>query len=184
MAREYRRFNYAHMQHHAVFDALVNRQGARAEAIMREHANATLRYAEIFSSAVASERMKVILRRRQISSTSSGVFEREQQGVNWSLHACSSSVRNRSRWSGMPSSTRSGRCRTRLFARHGDLDAMAFQHLHHGLVGRDLDDLPLLATLTLKLPSWLLSMAAAAKYSRCRRSPAHPCPLRCPARVA
>jgi GntR family transcriptional regulator of vanillate catabolism len=62
MAREYRRFNYAHMQHHSVFDALVNGQGARAEAMMREHANATLRYAEIFSSAVASERMRVILR--------------------------------------------------------------------------------------------------------------------------
>ena len=30
--------------------------------MMREHANATLRYAEIFSSAVASERMRVILR--------------------------------------------------------------------------------------------------------------------------
>ena len=62
MAREYRRFNYAHMQHHAVFDALINRQGARAEAIMREHANATLRYAEIFGSATANERMKVIHR--------------------------------------------------------------------------------------------------------------------------
>ncbi|MCE4052402.1 GntR family transcriptional regulator [Pseudomonas sp. Au-Pse12] len=61
MAREYRRFNYAHMQHHSVFDALVNRQGARAEALMREHANATLRYAEIFGSALADERMKLIL---------------------------------------------------------------------------------------------------------------------------
>ncbi len=62
MAREYRRFNYAHMQHHSAFDALVSRQGARAEAIMREHANATLRYAEIFSSATADQRMKIILR--------------------------------------------------------------------------------------------------------------------------
>lgn len=59
MAREYRRFNYAHMQHHAIVDALVCRQGARAEALMREHANATLRYAEIFSASSA-ERMKVI----------------------------------------------------------------------------------------------------------------------------
>lgn len=48
LAREFRRFNFAHMQHHAVFDALVSGQGARAEAIMREHANATLRYAEYF----------------------------------------------------------------------------------------------------------------------------------------
>lgn len=61
MAREYRRFNFAHMQHHAVFDALINGQGARAEAIMREHANATLRYAEIFGPAkTASEGLKVI----------------------------------------------------------------------------------------------------------------------------
>jgi GntR family transcriptional regulator of vanillate catabolism len=61
MVREYRRFNFAHMQHHAVFDALVNGQGARAEAIMREHANATLRYAEIFGpTQVASEGLKVI----------------------------------------------------------------------------------------------------------------------------
>jgi GntR family transcriptional regulator, vanillate catabolism transcriptional regulator len=46
---EYRRFNFAHMQHHAVFDAINNGQGSRAEAIMREHANATLGYAKIFS---------------------------------------------------------------------------------------------------------------------------------------
>ena len=39
------------MQHHAVVDALVNGQGARAEAIMREHANATLRYADYFDPA-------------------------------------------------------------------------------------------------------------------------------------
>jgi GntR family transcriptional regulator of vanillate catabolism len=63
MKREYRRFNFAHMQHHSVFDALVSRQGARAEAIMREHANATLRYAEVFSGNGSSgERMKVIAR--------------------------------------------------------------------------------------------------------------------------
>lgn len=49
LKREYRRFNFAHMQHHAAYDAIVNGQGARAEAIMREHANATLRYAELFS---------------------------------------------------------------------------------------------------------------------------------------
>ncbi|MBR9910129.1 MAG: GntR family transcriptional regulator [Gammaproteobacteria bacterium] len=51
LEREYRRFNFAHLQHHAVFDAIIHRQGARAEAIMREHANATLRYAEIFIGA-------------------------------------------------------------------------------------------------------------------------------------
>lgn len=46
---EYRRFNFAHMQHHAVFDALDRQQSARAEAMMREHANATLRYADLFA---------------------------------------------------------------------------------------------------------------------------------------
>ncbi|MBI6719310.1 GntR family transcriptional regulator [Pseudomonas syringae] len=61
LIREYRRFNFAHMQHHAVVDALANGQGARAEAIMREHANATLRYAEIFGAG-QNERMKVIQR--------------------------------------------------------------------------------------------------------------------------
>ncbi|WP_122687618.1 GntR family transcriptional regulator [Pseudomonas viridiflava] len=61
LVREFRRFNFAHMQHHAVVDALINGQGARAEAIMREHANATLRYAEVFGAGV-HERMKVIQR--------------------------------------------------------------------------------------------------------------------------
>ncbi|TWI52359.1 GntR family transcriptional regulator of vanillate catabolism [Pseudomonas duriflava] len=61
MAREYRRFNFAHMQHHAIVDALVSGQGARAEALMREHANATLRYAEIFNPIPAStDGIKVI----------------------------------------------------------------------------------------------------------------------------
>ena len=36
------------MQHHAVFEALLKQQSARCEAIMREHANATLSYAEQF----------------------------------------------------------------------------------------------------------------------------------------
>lgn len=51
LEQEFRRFNFAYMQHHAVVDALVNGQGARAEAIMREHANATLRYADYFDPA-------------------------------------------------------------------------------------------------------------------------------------
>ncbi|SEG75333.1 GntR family transcriptional regulator [Marinobacterium lutimaris] len=49
LKQEYRRFNFANMQHHAVFDAIDRGQGTRAEAIMREHANATLRYADIFA---------------------------------------------------------------------------------------------------------------------------------------
>jgi GntR family transcriptional regulator of vanillate catabolism len=58
---EYRRFNYAHMQHHAAFDAIDNGQSVRAEAIMREHANATLRYAELFGAhPSAEEKIRVI----------------------------------------------------------------------------------------------------------------------------
>ncbi|GGC05073.1 GntR family transcriptional regulator [Marinobacterium zhoushanense] len=61
LKQEYRRFNFAHMQHHAVFDAIDRRQGARAEAIMREHANATLRYADLFARHDREEsQMRVI----------------------------------------------------------------------------------------------------------------------------
>jgi len=60
LKREYRRFNFAHMQHHAVFDAIDHRQGARAEWIMREHANATLRYAELFDADDSQGEMRVI----------------------------------------------------------------------------------------------------------------------------
>ncbi len=47
LAAEYKRLNYAHMQHHAIVEAIAARQGARAEALMREHANAVLRYTEL-----------------------------------------------------------------------------------------------------------------------------------------
>jgi len=61
LKQEYRRFNFAHMQHHAAFDAIDRRQGARAEAIMREHANATLRYADLFAQHDREEsEMRVI----------------------------------------------------------------------------------------------------------------------------
>jgi GntR family transcriptional regulator of vanillate catabolism len=59
--REYRRFNYAHMQHHAVFDAIDQGQCSRAEAIMREHANATLRYATLFNhTPLENRKIRVI----------------------------------------------------------------------------------------------------------------------------
>ncbi len=48
MEQEYRRFHFAHMQHHTIVHAIANQQGARAEAIMREHANVTLDYADVF----------------------------------------------------------------------------------------------------------------------------------------
>jgi len=49
LGQEYRRFNFAHMQHHDVVEAMLLGQGGRAEAIMREHANVTLRYARLMS---------------------------------------------------------------------------------------------------------------------------------------
>ena len=48
--REFKRMNFAHMQHHAAFDAIERGQSARAESIMREHANATINYAKMFSN--------------------------------------------------------------------------------------------------------------------------------------
>jgi GntR family transcriptional regulator of vanillate catabolism len=44
LGAEYKRLNYAHMQHHAIVEAIAAGQGARAEALMREHAHAVLRY--------------------------------------------------------------------------------------------------------------------------------------------
>lgn len=55
LEREYRRFYYAHMQHMSVLDAIERGQAARAEDIMREHANATLRYAELFNAGEEGE---------------------------------------------------------------------------------------------------------------------------------
>lgn len=47
--QEFQRLHFAHMQHHIIFEALVAGQGARAEAVMREHANAALKYVELFT---------------------------------------------------------------------------------------------------------------------------------------
>lgn len=47
LQQEYRRFNFAHMQHHDAVEAILLGQGGRAESIMREHANVTLRYARL-----------------------------------------------------------------------------------------------------------------------------------------
>jgi len=41
------------MQHHAVYQALVNGQSARAEALMKEHAHATLVYSDSFDKGEA-----------------------------------------------------------------------------------------------------------------------------------
>ncbi len=59
LAQEFRRFNFANMQHHTIVDALLAGQGARAEAIMREHAQVTIRYMKIFSGP-RQEGLKII----------------------------------------------------------------------------------------------------------------------------
>ena len=48
---EFRRLNLAHLQHHLIFDAIDKRQGARAEAVMREHAYAAAQYLELFTGS-------------------------------------------------------------------------------------------------------------------------------------
>jgi GntR family transcriptional regulator of vanillate catabolism len=57
---EYARFHFAHMQHHTIVDAMRSGQSARAEALMREHANATLRYAQVFAGADPSPGLTVL----------------------------------------------------------------------------------------------------------------------------
>lgn len=54
MSREYQRLNYAHRQHHAIVEALSLGQGARAEALMREHANAVLNYVNVLKEDTVS----------------------------------------------------------------------------------------------------------------------------------
>lgn len=46
--RERMRLTVGHSQHVIIFDALQRRDAARAEALMREHSNATLNYADLF----------------------------------------------------------------------------------------------------------------------------------------
>jgi GntR family transcriptional regulator, vanillate catabolism transcriptional regulator len=53
LEREFRRLQYAHMQHHAVYHALINGQSARAESLMKEHAHATLAYSDLFDKHAA-----------------------------------------------------------------------------------------------------------------------------------
>lgn len=53
MAREFKRLHYAHVQHHAIVEALRAGQAARAEALMREHAVAVVRFTDLFQMAQA-----------------------------------------------------------------------------------------------------------------------------------
>jgi GntR family transcriptional regulator of vanillate catabolism len=60
LEREFHRFYFAHTQHHIVFEALEQRQGARAEAVMREHAHVAFQYAELLGSRLIPERLRVV----------------------------------------------------------------------------------------------------------------------------
>ncbi|MEJ2065317.1 MAG: GntR family transcriptional regulator [Reinekea sp.] len=60
MAHETKRFAFAHQQHHHAVFAIMNGQGARAEGIMREHANATLGYTPSAPHRDSHERLTVI----------------------------------------------------------------------------------------------------------------------------
>lgn len=44
---EKKRLYYAHMQHHAILQALQNRQAARAENLMKEHANSPILFTDL-----------------------------------------------------------------------------------------------------------------------------------------
>jgi len=60
--REFERLRFAHLQHHVIFDALSGGQSGRAEAAMREHANAALGYAELFGTpGAAPPNLRVII---------------------------------------------------------------------------------------------------------------------------
>jgi GntR family transcriptional regulator of vanillate catabolism len=48
LPREYEKLRFAQLQHELVVDALMQRESARVEMLMREHAYITLRYARLF----------------------------------------------------------------------------------------------------------------------------------------
>lgn len=59
--QEYRRFLFAHSQHHVIFSAIENGQSARAAAAMQEHANSGQHYAELFRNVdPESDRFEVV----------------------------------------------------------------------------------------------------------------------------
>ncbi len=54
LGQMYDMLSYAHRQHHAVVDAIERGQGARAEALMREHANAVRESIDLAGVPVAT----------------------------------------------------------------------------------------------------------------------------------
>jgi GntR family transcriptional regulator, vanillate catabolism transcriptional regulator len=51
LKKEYEKLRLAHFQHELVFEAISNRESARAEMLMREHAYIGLRYGRLFGLA-------------------------------------------------------------------------------------------------------------------------------------
>ncbi|ATD65854.1 GntR family transcriptional regulator [Neisseria weixii] len=49
MPREKKRLLYAHLQHHAILRAVCSRQSARAEALMREHAQSPVLFTDLLN---------------------------------------------------------------------------------------------------------------------------------------
>jgi GntR family transcriptional regulator of vanillate catabolism len=52
--REYEKLRFAQLQHQLVFEALEQRESARVEMLMREHANVGLRYGKLFGLKVGN----------------------------------------------------------------------------------------------------------------------------------
>lgn len=63
LEKEFRRLNFAHMQHHVIFDAIRSGEGARAEAAMREHAYSAMRYIDMFGRTNADGGTITVVRR-------------------------------------------------------------------------------------------------------------------------
>ncbi len=62
LEQEFERLKFAHMQHHIAVEAILAGQGTRAEAVMREHANAAMRYADMFGDGkTAPANLQVIV---------------------------------------------------------------------------------------------------------------------------
>ncbi|MGH1460760.1 MAG: GntR family transcriptional regulator [Neptuniibacter sp.] len=60
MIEETKRFQFAHTQHHHIYQTIVSKQSARAEMIMREHAHATLGHAHRYHDVNKKEGIKLI----------------------------------------------------------------------------------------------------------------------------
>lgn len=63
LEKEYLRLYFAHMQHCILVSAIKAGEGARAEAIMREHSNAATTYPEIFLRAKSADGLRAAVNR-------------------------------------------------------------------------------------------------------------------------